>query len=826
MIRGRKIKIILLGVALILCLTLGMAATQKMPYTLTGKDTLTFTYPLFHLLSTSLKEGHFPAWDRSTSYPVHAESQGGFFYPIHLILAILLPLPLSYTVNVVLHLALGFFFTFVFARELGQRPLGSLFAGLVFAFGGFFVARIDTLFVINNGIWLPLILFFIERGFKRQQRVYWLMAGGCIGIALLAGHFQYTIMAVLLSSLYFIFRLEIDSKQKGWPHSRVKNTGFWLACLVLAIGLAAVQLVPTFELVRTSNRQSLSYETFTNYSLFPLQLLSIICPYFFGMTMPTNIARPFLETAGDYWGLGSFWEASGYTGLLPLVLAIASLRFKERTPRTFFSYAIPVFLILALGKYTPIAKLLYYVPVLNLFRIPARFLYLACFSISILAGYGFDHLRSGDTILARRLNKGGKALLLFVFGLIIAATTISLYAKPLQSRLTSIGLSSVGIQVQDKSVWAEGFYETKIRRMTKNMGRALALTNTHLQFWLLMATIGALVLIYGNSHRWPAVALQGCILIITIADISFFALACIKSQLGSADIVRNAPATVHFLSGQDKGLFRIHTSEAELIDIQQPYALLHPNYGTLFHLDSFTFRCSIKNRRYGAIKNVLTNANYALIDPNPPTKTQPLSSTIEVLHLFSILNIRYILCHRNLVHKDLVKVYDEQGIKIYENRQTMPRAYLVPKAIIMPKETDLLNVLLEGSFDYHRTVLLEEKPQNAIKASTTNGLRPARIHIEKYEDSSVELTVDSVSGGYLVLADFHYPGWSAFIDGKKTKIYRGNYLQRVVVVTPGAHRIHFRYRPMSLIAGLSITILSTMVFLFFIARSYFQNHRD
>lgn len=813
----------LVGAALVLCLTSGMAATQKLSCFLTGKDTLTFTYPLFHLLGTSLKQGHFPAWDRSSSYPVHAESQGGFCYPIHLILAILLPAPLSYTSNVVLHFVLGFFFTFVLARELGQRRLGSLFSSLAFAFGGFFVARIDTLFVINNGIWLPLILFFIERGFKRQQRVYWLLAGGCIGIALLAGHFQYTIMAALFASLYFIFRLETAFKQEGWPHSRVTSTCFWLACLVLAIGLAAVQLVPTSELVLTSSRKSLAYETFTSYSVFPPQLVSFICPYLFGLTMPANFAQAYLETSGDYWGPGCFWEACGYAGFLPLVLAVASMRFKERSPRTFFSYAIPVFLVLALGKYTPIAKLLYHVPVLNLFRIPARFLYLACFSISILAGYGFDQLRSDDTRLRRRLNRLGKVLLFLVFALMILATAISLYAKPIQSRLTSIGLRWVDSQDQDKSVRALDFYETKIRRMTKNMVAALSLTNTHVQLWLLMAVIGALVLIYGNAHRWPDMALQGSILIITIADISFLGAACIKSQLGSADIVRNPPATVQFLSARDQPLFRIYTSEAELMDVQQPYALMHPNYGRLFHLDSFTFRCSIKNRRYGGIENILTNANYALIDSGYPAKTHPLSPTIEVLHLFSMLNIKYILCHRNLEHKDLVNVYDEQGIKIYENRQTMPRAYLVPKAVIIPKEADLLNVLLEGNFDYHQTVLLEEKPTSVIKTSTTKALRPAQIHIEKYENNFVELTVDSVSGGYLVLADFHYPGWSAFIDGKKTKIYRGNYLQRVVVVPRGAHRIHFRYRPMSLIAGLWITILSTVVFLLLLARGAFQN---
>ena len=62
--------------------------------------------------------------------------------------------------------------------------------------------------------------------------------------------------------------------------------------------------------------------------------------------------------------------------------------------------------------------------------------------------------------------------------------------------------------------------------------------------------------------------------------------------------------------------------------------------------------------------------------------------------------------------------------------------------------------------------------------------------------------------GILVLADSFYPGWDAYVDGKKAKIFKANHFFRAVPIPKGEHRIEFRYQPQSFKLGLIISLIS------------------
>jgi hypothetical protein len=819
----RNIKILLIALFFLGFIgAIGM--TERLNIILAGKDTLTFTYPLFHMLSTNLNAGQFPLWDRFVSYPVHAESQGGFCYPIQIILALLLPLPFAYMVNVVVHLFLGAWFAYILAKELGLSPSAAVLTAISFSWGGFFTARIDTLFVLNNGIWMPLVIYFIERGIKKYRILDWIGAGCALGMALLAGHFQYTFMTVLFSTAYLVFRLWGRHEQNGALWDRLRPLAFWPLILMLSIGLAAVQLVPTAELLFASDRSSLTYDLFSGYSLFPLQLLGLVCPFLFGITMPSNFALPFLDSAGDYWGFGSFWESSGYVGLLPLVLAISFLRFRGKQPQVFFTYGILISILLAFGKFTPLVKVLYHLPGFNLFRIPARFLFLSCFATTILAGFGLDHLRSIGWDGLRLIKRMSQILLLFTVSLVIFSLNITLYSKPIKKGIT--GVASQWLKTRDRSddfqIEKVAVAERKITAKTSNMIRALSLSNRHLIIWVILTLTAAAVLLGFSTGQWNKSALTGCILAVTIIDIAFFSGVCIRTQIGSADIVRNPPAPARFLAKQTPTPFRIYTSQDELRRVPNPYALLHPNYTRLFSLDTFTFRSSIKEQHFGHIENLLFNSQLGLISKERPPINRHLEENLALLNLYSLLNIKYILCQRELQNQNLKKVYEWDGIKIYENLQVLPRAYIVKKAQLIQGKDQELNALLKHSHPYRQTVILGKKPASVKHPIGAGPVRQDHIRIESYQDTAVDLRVFSETGGFLVLADFFYPGWTATIDGRPTEIYRGNYVQRTVLIPAGSHTIQFRYRPWSVIAGFWISAISIIVVLFLGGRWVYQ----
>ena len=80
----------------------------------------------------------------------------------------------------------------------------------------------------------------------------------------------------------------------------------------------------------------------------------------------------------------------GYVGLLPLALAWMALRHR-RDPRVlFFGILGVVGVVMALGRWNPMYRSLQHVPVLNLFRVPARYLYWTSLALAALSASGLD----------------------------------------------------------------------------------------------------------------------------------------------------------------------------------------------------------------------------------------------------------------------------------------------------------------------------------------------------------------------------------------------------------------------------------------------------
>jgi uncharacterized membrane protein YfhO len=74
----------------------------------------------------------------------------------------------------------------------------------------------------------------------------------------------------------------------------------------------------------------------------------------------------------------------------------------------------------------------------------------------------------------------------------------------------------------------------------------------------------------------------------------------------------------------------------------------------------------------------------------------------------------------------------------------------------------------------------------------------------------LDLQVKTSGNNFLILNDTYFPGWKAFVDGKKTKIYRANYNFRAVPLSAGTHRVEFIYDPMSFKLGAGVTLLGIL----------------
>ena len=409
----------------------------------------------------SLASGQMPFWNpyNGMGTPLLANYQLAFFYPpnwIQLIFYLIWETPgiaFSYNLLVPFHLILAAFGVVFFTRELKCGSFAQAVSAISFSLCTYLVSRTSFFSILWTLSWLPWIMYLatrmLENGNKDQNsiKILWnpfLKLSLSIAMMLLAGHAQSAWYILLITGSWVVYKGLLK-----------KNVVFFLrysTTIILAgfsaIGIAAIQLIPTFEFLQQSQRgSSLAYEYVVRYSFWPWRILTFILPDFFGN--PGN---------GSFWGYGNYWEDACYIGLIPLFFGFYAVFRALLKPRlensrkstVIFFFLVSVFAgLIALGNNTPLFSILYHwIPSFNMFQAPSRWMILSIFSLSIISALGVD-----EWLKTENLDKK-KYYLVMVFsgGVIFAGILSKMLIPGLPTTMTSsvirfgiIGLVAIGL---------------------------------------------------------------------------------------------------------------------------------------------------------------------------------------------------------------------------------------------------------------------------------------------------------------------------------------------------------------------------------------------
>ena len=390
--------------------------------TILGRDVADMFLHWLRFAVSSIWQGQPPLWNPylSSGLPFVSNPQPALFYPATW-LVLLVPATSALGLVAMLHVWLAGVGMYAWLRSEGASVEGALFGAAVFAFSGYFFARVRAghLGVITTGAWLPLVLWAYRRAVARRSWGLAVAGGLPVGLSILAGHtasFVYVALGLFAYATFCAWGM--------WREERsVRAVWFPLAwmgvMLLVGLALAAVQLLPMAELVAHSTRQAApSYDFAARFSWPPGYLLTLLVPNFFGEPTRTG-----------YWGDGVYDEFIYYVGILPLLLALLGGRLRHRLTPFLLSLGLGA-LLLAFGEYGSLHPLFYrFVPLFQTMRAPARAGFLFTLTVAALAGLTLTALQSSTREKRLRvLEPLKRSLVLVIAGGALAVVVVGFMA--------------------------------------------------------------------------------------------------------------------------------------------------------------------------------------------------------------------------------------------------------------------------------------------------------------------------------------------------------------------------------------------------------------
>lgn len=834
--------------------------------------------------------GYRTLWDPllATGYPAAADPQVMTWY---LPSALMSLIPHSWNAFVILAYVLASWFTFLFVRDRVQDDFAALVSGVIYALSGFMIGHLGHTTIIHVAVWLPLILYCLERLAVAHERKRMIGIGAfAVSLCIFAGHLQIAFYILCFASVYALVRA-VEERNRSMFVSAV-------LLFIAGLGVAAVQLLPTIELSAMSVRAQMTFETFSSYSMFPMQLITFLFPYIHGGVGGSVYRVPYIGPQG-------IQEVIGYAGTVPIVAGIAVLTGIERRKALFWGVIGIFALVLATSGATPVGALLYRIPVLNQFRAAGRFVLFADLAAAVLAGIGIAALRrcsrrrhaiylvlaippalvillaawfwhgsarsAAANVLGITVAQFSSLELPAIWIPVVAACLVSLSLAILSfSPKSPFRQSLVLMAVIIEMTTFAGFFSWPTAsplRTTLSIPEGLKKHRDRLrasqQRWLAVQGVEAPVAEAPAelSSMWkiPAVGKYGPLLlsrygeltnILSSGTISWSwaapenrALDLMSTRLIG---IANTPAAITWNNGQPFSTrelgFQIGSAPcapgmADTLDVRVPETII----GGVITLET-SLVCYVDFQGANVATIELRSANSTIseiplragIETTVARRHQfvvqlPRDSRVKsfrvrwnrqysgVLNVFS--SVIYdpdtkavhdtVLQDRLLADENRWKQVDTvNGVQVLENTRALPRAYLVNRSVqLTPAEvvsTVQTSRFPDGSLYDPRSTALAEEP---VLLPSTTGVVSGSVRITHEDDTHLDIDCESDHPALLVVADSHYPGWEAFVNGKPEHVIRTNYIQRGVLVPAGRTRVQMVFRPRSIYIGGTLSAL-------------------
>lgn len=749
-------------------------------------------------------------WTRKIfcGFPIFAEPHFALFYPLNWFLFKILPTEIALSYLVTIEFLVAAFFIYLFAQLVGLEGTSAFIPTVTFSLLGFLPSYLGNSTVIHSSVWLPAVFYFLELSLQKKRLIFPIFSSFFLTFQIVAGFPQMAFVTILGTCVYYFFRVFQD--KKGDRKEKLRLSAFFLVFLLFTFGLAAIQIIPTYELTKFSARESgLTFAKATEGSWSPANLLTFLFPYFF-KGLPSQIGVAGLN----------------YLGILPFALVFFSL-FKRNSKQAKALWTLTAFAIfLALGYFNPLYRLIYLLPGFITFRAPSRFFLLAQFSLSILAGFGFAFFLEKSGL--NQVKKVLKVLITCIIIIFLLLLTSSLFLSLARPWLIDYGKNYVKAKFygQPEHPYPLEHYYQRLERFYNQILLTLNPASPRIHGPAILIFSAFLLLWFKTKGRIKRDMFEKLALSLLLADVMiFFIQGNLIPTIDRKVFLKKPDAYKVFKS--DKALFRIYSypqweyreskiAEAVnkgdyLLPFQFTKETFQPNLNILNNQDSINGYLGLYPARISRLINLWE------MEGNLSDKERLSLLSQRYLKLLGLLNVKYILANDTFSSENLEQVYLGGKATVYRNKFWMPRFFLVPEYQIA-REDEIFKKTTSPDFQAQKVVYLEEDP----KLKNFQPFKKTRLQLVKYSDNQIKLKAYLDGNGFLFISQNFYPGWLAKINGKETPIYRANYAFQAVPLGQGKNLIDLRFQPTSLKTGTAISVLSLIAAIAVILLEYFN----
>jgi len=710
-------------------------------------DAIGHSLPLMDLHARALKGAADLLWSDQIfgGHPLFAEGQGAFANPVNILFAWLVP-PLQgaswFHFAGMLLTACG---AFGLCRCLGASTGSAGFGALVAVFSSAALGVHHNMTIGGAAVWVPWILWGMEAWFRQPtvpRAVLWCIA--CC-LCILAGYPHLFHGAVIYMACSVVLRFCFAPERvhlQQWR--RYLSTG--VLAMVLCAGIAAIQLLPLFELVSESHRSGGT----------------------FMLPAPENAQRGLLRGL-----LFSIDSASpqpahivAFVGSILMSVAALLVLVVPTSPRI-KSHIVATLLLLQLGmsNASPLFAFVYehgLAPGMKYFRWAWPYLVVATTGMAVLAAAGID----GLVDLLRRVCEVQARARIVAAGVVISVVAIlafRLYEPALSwwspvAAVTAL-IATIVLVAIDRREWVP------------------------MTLFLLLAMEASLQ--HAHDFQFDDIALLGPpesgIRMATQDDMTLYRTYYLPGTLLLYALADSRTADLPAITTAARSLYSGLT-------------------GLMHNVSSFSGALALPLRRRTLLEPQITrelNAEAGVATPG-----------LRVIDLLSLRYVATETV-RKLPGFEVSFQDDRSHWWFLKNDSAKPRIQTYTRTHAVTTPEDALKALASLVQD-ELVIEVPTGANLSTRDDAANMPESIRWTLRSASAVNYVIDVEADRDGWLFLSDANYPGWQATIDGNPVDVFSAQLLGKAVAVTSGRHTVQISFHPASFFYGRMITIASLL----------------